>query len=108
MKTTDIFKVLGNDYRYQILLWLKNPATHFGADALHCGETGFDGGICVGVIADKAGLAQSVVSSYLSSLQQAGLIESKRFGKWTYYRYDAKGVQAFLEQVGGEIGVVCD
>lgn len=104
MKSTDIFKTLGNDVRYQILLWLKDPATHFGADALRCGETGFDGGICVGVIADKSGLAQSVISGYLGSLQQTGLIESKRLGKWTYYRYCPEGVQAFLRQISNEIG----
>lgn len=104
MKSTDIFKTLGNDVRYQILLWLKDPATHFGAAALRCGETGFDGGVCVGVIADKSGLAQSVISSYLGSLQQTGLIESKRLGKWTYYRYHPNGVQAFLRQISDEIG----
>ncbi|STZ07567.1 DNA-binding transcriptional repressor ArsR [Moraxella caprae] len=108
MKSTDIFKVLANDVRYQILLWLKDPATHFGADALRCGETGFDGGICVGVIADKSGLAQSVISSYLGSLQQTGLIESKRLGKWTYYRYCPSGVDNFIRQVRDEIGRLSD
>lgn len=104
MKSTDIFKVLANDCRYQILLWLKDPATHFGMDALRCAETGFDGGICVGVIADKSGLAQSVISNYLNSLQQTGLIESKRLGKWTYYRYHHDGVQAFIRQISDELG----
>lgn len=103
MKSTDIFKVLGNDCRYQILLWLKDPAIHFGADALRCAETGFDGGICVGMIADKSGLAQSVISSYLANLQNAGLIESKRLGKWTYYRYRAQGVRDFIHQITHEL-----
>lgn len=103
MKSTDICKVLANDVRYQILLWLKDPTTHFGADALRCGETGFVGGICVGVIAEKSGLAQSVISNYLGSLQQTGLIESKRLGKWTYYRYCHEGVNAFIAQIGAEL-----
>ncbi len=103
MKSTDICKVLANDVRYQILLWLKDPAIHFGADVLRCAETGFDGGICVGVIAHKSGLAQSVISSYLGSLQQTGLIESKRCGKWTYYRYHQEGVQAFIRQISTEM-----
>lgn len=103
MKSTDVFKVLANDVRYQILLWLKDPATHFGAEMLRCDTTGFDGGICVGVIADKSGLAQSVISGYLGSLQAVGLIESKRLGKWTYYRYRPQGVQAFICQISDEM-----
>ena len=108
MKSTDIFKVLGNDVRYQILLWLKDPATHFGVDALRCTETGFDGGICVGEKKKKSGLAQSVISSYLNNLQQTGLIQSRRIGKWTYYRYHSGGVDKFIHQVRHEIGGLSD
>ncbi|MEI0736901.1 helix-turn-helix domain-containing protein [Paenibacillus sp. JTLBN-2024] len=46
----------------------------------------FKGGICVGSISAKTGLAQSVISGYLVKLQKAGLLESRRAGQWTYYR----------------------
>ncbi|MCP1660386.1 ArsR/SmtB family transcription factor [Neisseria perflava] len=99
MPITDVLKTLSNDYRYQILLWLKNPALHFGEERLRCEETGFCGGICVGLITEKSGLAQSVVSGYLTGLKNAGLVESKRIGKWTYYRYHAEGVAGFLNRL---------
>lgn len=99
MNPTEIFKALSNEYRWQILMWLKSPQQHFAASA-HCdGLHDFEGGICVGLIAEKAGLAQSVVSGYLNTLKKAGLLESRRIGKWTYYRYCRAGVQAWLQQL---------
>ncbi len=99
MKATDTFKALSNEYRYQMLQWLKNPQQHFPAHA-HCdGAHDFEGGVCVGLIAEKSGLAQSVVSGYLNTLKNAGLLESRRIGKWTYYRYRCEGVEALLQQL---------
>nr|MCR5582505.1 ArsR family transcriptional regulator [Eggerthellaceae bacterium] len=51
------------------------------------------GGACVGTIQEKSGLSQSTVSSYLASMQQAGLLESMRYEKWTYYRLNERAVQ---------------
>ncbi|MCP2041579.1 DNA-binding transcriptional ArsR family regulator [Neisseria sp. HSC-16F19] len=99
----DTFKALGNDTRYQILLWLKDPLTHFGADELHAEDLGFSGGVCVGAITEKSGLAQSVISGYLTSLRNANLIESQRIGKWTYYRFCKSGVQAFLADLHSDL-----
>ncbi len=58
----------------------------------------FPGGVCVGSIQEKSGLAQSVISSYLSSMQKIGLLESRRFGQWTYYRRNEDAITEFLEQ----------
>lgn len=91
---TDIFKVLANDYRLDMLMWLKDPKQHFASQT--CVPDVFVGGVCVGQIAEKSGLAQSVASAYLNSLKQVGLVESKRIGKWTYYRYNANAVNDFL------------
>lgn len=90
----DVFKALSNDYRWQMLLWLKAPEAHF----INRGNNpdDFQGGVCVSIIAQKTGLAQSVVSSYLHHLKTVGLVESKRIGKWTYYRYNHQAVLVFL------------
>lgn len=97
MRTHEIFKVLSNPYRYQMLMWLKEPEKHFPPHA--CQAPGFHGGIRVGLITEKVGLAQSVVSAYLLALKKAGLVQSKRAGKWTYYRYNAQGVQQFIDSL---------
>lgn len=93
-QATEVFKALSNDYRLDMLLWLKNPETHFVNRGNNPDD--FDGGVCVGIITEKTGLAQSVVSSYLNNLKTAGLVESKRIGKWTYYRYNHQAVQTLL------------
>jgi len=41
--------------------------------------------LCVCEIVDATGLAQYQVSKHLRLLNQAGLIEGERQGKWTYY-----------------------
>lgn len=103
MNIIEILKALSNEHRYQMLQWLKNPYHHFPAERLNNQEMlqasreAFDGWVCVGMITEKSGLAQSVVSGYLSTLKQAGLIESRRVGKWTYYRYLPQGVAALIE-----------
>lgn len=93
MNPSEIFKALSNEYRYQMLLWLKEPEKHFPPHA--CQAPGFHGGISVGLITEKSGLAQSVVSAYLNTLKEVGLVESKRSGRWTYYRYHAKNMANF-------------
>jgi DNA-binding transcriptional ArsR family regulator len=82
MDEVEIFKALSNKTRLQILHWLKDPANNFPDQA----HNGFGHGVCVGHIQNKAGLTQSTVSEYLSTLQRAGLVKSTRVGQWTYYQ----------------------
>jgi DNA-binding transcriptional ArsR family regulator len=82
MDHIEVFKALSNKSRLQMLEWLKEPEINF-PEQLY---SGFEHGVCVGQIQAKAGLTQSTVSEYLSILQRAGFIESKRVGQWTYYK----------------------
>ena len=91
-----LFKALANQTRLDILRWLKDPLTHI--DVVTCETVQYEldhfGGICVGDIVRKAGLAQSTISSYLALLEEVGLLTSSRHGKWTYYRRNEAQVQA--------------
>ena len=55
-----LFKALANQTRLDILRWLKDPLTHI--DVVTCETVQYEldhfGGICVGDIVRKAGLAQ--------------------------------------------------
>ena len=82
MDYIEVFKALSNKSRLQMLEWLKEPEINFPEQI----ASGFEHGVCVGQIQAKAGLTQSTVSEYLSILQRAGFIESKRVGQWTYYK----------------------
>jgi len=99
MDTLSIIKALSNETRIRILEWLKEPKRHFGPQSHMPADCDFQGGVCVGSIADKAGLAQSVISGYLVKMQQAGLLESRRHCQWTYYRRNEEGIRQFIAQL---------
>jgi DNA-binding transcriptional ArsR family regulator len=94
-----VFKALSNKTRLQILTWLRNPELNFPDQAVN----GFDNGVCVGQIQNKAGLTQSTVSEYLSTLQRADLVKSKRVGQWTYYQRNEEAFAQLSQLVQSEI-----
>ena len=100
----DICKVLSNETRFNILLWLKDPEGNFPPQGEHVPEgTDLRGGVCAGSIFQKTGIAQSTVSHYLDIMQRAGLLESVRYGKWTYYRRNEETIERLKEYVDGEL-----
>lgn len=103
MDTLQTIKALSNESRFKILEWLKHPEEHFDPQEHMPSKCDFHGGICVGSISEKTGLAQSVVSGYLVKLQKAGLLESHRAGQWTYYRRNEEGIKRFIEQLKEEL-----
>ena len=99
MDHLEIFKALSNKTRLDILNWLKELETCFPGQQVF----GFEHGVCVGQIQQKAGLTQSTVSEYLSILQRAGLVTSKRVGQWTYYKRNEEAFQALSQLIQSEI-----
>jgi DNA-binding transcriptional ArsR family regulator len=63
----------------------------------------YKGGVCVGDIQEKAKVSQSTVSHYLNLLQKADLLESVRYGKWTYYRRDEEAIRQLAKYFQTEI-----
>jgi ArsR family transcriptional regulator, arsenate/arsenite/antimonite-responsive transcriptional repressor len=72
----NITKALADENRVRILL------------ALRKGE------LCVCQVTELLGLAPSTVSKHLSILFQAGLLESRKDGRWIYYRLPGKEAPA--------------
>lgn len=64
-----IFKALADENRLRALLALQ------------------EGELCVCQIVEFLGLAPSTVSKHMSILKQAGLVESRKSGRWVYYQY---------------------
>ncbi|NJB69970.1 ArsR family transcriptional regulator [Saonia flava] len=100
MDIIEISKVLSNVTRVNILKWLKEPEKNFPP---HKDIEGFDDGVCVGNIQDKAGLSQSATSTYLSMMQNANLLIPSRHGKWTYYRRNEKVISEYIKLLSKEI-----
>nr|WP_318527581.1 helix-turn-helix domain-containing protein [Microbispora cellulosiformans] len=61
-------------------------------------------GVCVSHIQAKTGLAQSTVSTYMATLERAGLVRSTRVGKWTHYRRDEEGIARLIETIRRSVG----
>ncbi|GIO67696.1 ArsR/SmtB family transcription factor [Paenibacillus cookii] len=103
MEPSLIIKALSNETRRQILTWLKHPERHFDETPYVQHGVPQRIGACVSDIQEKAGLAQSVISSYLLMMQNAGLLEMERVGKWTFYRRNEKTIQAFADYIRDEL-----
>lgn len=104
MEPIEVFKALSNETRLNILQWLKEPEKYFPKQGAHLPkEVSYKGGVCVGDIQEKANASQSTVSHYLNMMQKAGLLESVRFGQWTYYRRNEDAIRQFAEYFKTEI-----
>ena len=83
---SEALKALANPVRLQLMQWLREPVESFAEfEPIADRETV---GVCVTHLQAKSGLAQSTVSSYMTTLERAGLVTSTRVGKWTHYRRD--------------------
>src|ERR1035437_9312376 len=71
-----VAKALGDENRVRMLLALQ------------------DGELCVCQITELFGLAASTTSKHLSILYQAGLLDSRKEGRWMYYSLPGKTVPA--------------
>ncbi len=63
-----ITRALSDDSRVRVLMFLA------------------DGELCVCEIIEMLGLAPSTVSKHMAILHQARLVDSRKDGRWTYYR----------------------
>lgn len=59
-----------------------------------------DGELCVCQIIEMLGLAPSTVSKHMSILRQAGLVETRKEGRWIYYRLADDEVKKTSEILG--------
>ncbi|CDQ41308.1 putative HTH-type transcriptional regulator YbzH [Virgibacillus kapii] len=104
MEPIRVFKALSNETRLNILKWLKEPEKHFPKQGAHLPKgVSIKGGVCVGDIQEKAKASQSTVSQYLNMMQNAGILESVRYGQWTYYRRNEEILSRLAEYFKTEI-----
>ncbi|TVT57788.1 MAG: winged helix-turn-helix transcriptional regulator [Azoarcus sp. PHD] len=92
-----IIKALAHPVRREILQWLKEPEKHFSEQA-HPLEVG----VCAGMF-ERCGLSQSTVSTHLATLQNAGLVSTRRIGQWVFYKRNEETISTFLRQINDEL-----
>lgn len=74
-----VFKALANEHRIRILESLR------------------DGELCACELQAILDAPQSTVASHLRELKDAGLVKTRRQGKWTYYRIGDTAVLQLLD-----------
>ena len=92
----EINKALSNNTRINILRWLKNPEENFPP---HREVIGFEQGVCLVFIKNKAELSQSTISQYMNQLLKAELVSSTRIGKWTYFKRNENTITEYAEHI---------
>ena len=76
----DIAKALSDENRVRVLMMLS------------------DGELCVCQIIEMLGLAPSTVSKHMTVLRQAGLVQSRKQGRWMHYKLTGKNEPAYTKQ----------
>jgi DNA-binding transcriptional ArsR family regulator len=66
------------------------------------------GELCVCQLAELVGLAQSTVSKHMYILRMAGLVESRREGRWVLYRRSDRDLSTVAEEAMSWIDRSCD
>lgn len=100
MQILQMFQALANDRRQQILVWLKDPESHFPPQV--DGDLVKDG-VCACAIAEKLGISQPTLSEHMRVLSAAGLVQAKRTKKWTFYKRNEPQIRKFKKMVRSEI-----
>lgn len=100
MNLVEVNKALSNQVRIDILNWLKKPEENFPPH-LELGH--FDYGVCLVFIKNKANLSQSTISQYMAQLQKSGLVDSKRLGKWTYFKRNEQNIKAYINHLNKQL-----
>jgi DNA-binding transcriptional ArsR family regulator len=100
MSSLSVFHALANDRRMQILEWLKYPESHFDPQVDGCLVKD---GVCGLLLAQKLGVSQPTLSEHMRILVQAGLVESKRTKKWTFYKRNESAIRKIKRHLMAEV-----
>ena len=79
--TATIFKAFCDENRLQILSLLKNRE------------------MCAFQLQEELEIGQSTLSHHMKVLCQSGIVNSRREGKWTYYKISEEGCKRAVELI---------
>ena len=78
MDPLKILKALSNPHRLDIILWLKHPEKEFGVQVHSKTLIDFPHSVSVKSIQKRCGVSQSSISTFMSILENAELVESRK------------------------------
>lgn len=103
-----ILKALSNPHRLDIILWLKHPEKEFGVQVHTKTLIDFPNSVSVKSIQKRCGVSQSSISTFMSILENAELVESRKIDQYTYFRRNEKVIYEFGEWYNKEVSIQSD
>lgn len=103
-----ILKALSNPHRLDIILWLKHPKQEFGVQVHSKILIDFPNSVSVKSIQKRCGVSQSSVSTFMTLLEHADLVESRKIDQYTYNRRNEEIIREFGEWYAKEVSLQCD
>ena len=103
-----ILKALSNPHRLDIILWLKHPEKEFGVQVHTKTLIDFPNSVSVKSIQKRCGVSQSSVSTFMTMLERADLVESRKIDQYTYYRRNEKVIREFGDWYNKEVSIQAD
>lgn len=97
LDAVEALKALANPARLQIMDWLRDPHGEFAQWEPIADRD--EVGVCASHLQAKSGLAQSTVSSYMATLERAGLVRPTRIGKWIHYKRNEDTLSRLAEML---------
>ena len=108
MDPLKILKALSNPHRLDIILWLKHPEQEFGVQVHSKTLIDFPNSVSVKSIQKRCGVSQSSISTFMSILENAKLVESRKIDQYTYFRRNEKVIREFGEWYNKEVSIQSD
>lgn len=105
MDPLKILKALSNPHRLDIILWLKNPEQEFGVQVHSKTLIDFPHSVSVKSIQKRCGVSQSSVSTFMSILENAKLVESRKIDQYTYFRRNEEIIRKFGDWYTTEVSI---
>ena len=103
-----ILKALSNPHRLDIILWLKHPEKEFGVQVHTNTLIDFPNSVSVKSIQKRCGVSQSSISTFMSILENAKLVESRKIDQYTYFRRNEEVIREFGEWYNKEVSIQSD
>ena len=103
-----ILKALSNPHRLDIILWLKQPEKEFGVQVHTKTLIDFPNSVSVKSIQKRCGVSQSSISTFMSILENAKLVESRKIDQYTYFRRNEEVIREFGEWYNKEVSIQSD
>ena len=108
MDPLKILKALSNPHRLDIILWLKHPEKEFGVQVHSKTLIDFPHSVSVKSIQKRCGVSQSSISTFMSILENAELVESRKIDQYTYFRRNEEVIHEFGEWYNKEVSIQAD